>query len=86
MIKPVARINVVPNLPDPLRRLQELAYNLRWAWDHETIALFRRLDRDLWEQTGHNPVWMLGRISLGGAERPRRARRGPPWSGRHRGP
>jgi starch phosphorylase len=63
MIKPVARINVVPNLPEPLRRLQELAYNLRWAWDHETIALFRRLDRDLWESTNHNPVWMLGIIS-----------------------
>ncbi|MBZ0308493.1 MAG: DUF3417 domain-containing protein, partial [Anaerolineae bacterium] len=62
MIKPVAKINVVPNLPGPLRRLQELAYNLRWAWDHETIALFRRLDRDLWEDTNHNPVWMLGRL------------------------
>lgn len=63
MIKPVAKINVVPNLPGPLRRLHELAYNLRWAWDHETIALFRRLDRDLWEDTNHNPVWLLGRIS-----------------------
>ncbi|NWG17085.1 MAG: alpha-glucan family phosphorylase [Chloroflexi bacterium] len=63
MIKPVAKINVVPNLPGPLHRLQELAYNLRWAWDHETIALFRRLDRDLWDETNHNPVWMLGRLS-----------------------
>ncbi len=63
MIKPVARINVVPALPESLRRLQELAYNLRWAWDHDTIALFRRLDRDLWEATGRNPVWMLGLVS-----------------------
>jgi starch phosphorylase len=63
MIKPVARINVVPNLPGPLRRLQELAYNLRWAWDHETIALFRRLDRDIWETCGHNPISMLGQVS-----------------------
>ena len=63
MVKPVTRINVIPNLPEPLRRLQELAFNMRWAWDHETIALFRRLDRDLWEVTGHNPVWMLGLIS-----------------------
>jgi starch phosphorylase len=43
--------------------LRDLAYNLRWTWDHETIALFRRLDRDLWEQTGSNPIWMLGLIS-----------------------
>ena len=63
MIKPVARINVVPNLPASLARLQEVAYNLRWAWDHESIALFRRLDPDLWRATEHNPVWMLGLIS-----------------------
>jgi starch phosphorylase len=62
MIKPVATVSVVPSLPEPLKRLQELACNLRWAWDHETVALFRRLDRDLWEKTGHNPVWMLGMI------------------------
>jgi len=63
MIRPIATINVVPNLPPSLERLRELAYNLRWSWDHETIALFRRLDRDLWEETGRNPVWMLGRLS-----------------------
>jgi len=63
MVKPVTRINVIPNLPEPLRRLQEIAYNMRWAWDHETITLFRRLDSNLWETTGHNPVWMLGLIS-----------------------
>ena len=62
MIKPVATINVVPNLPEPLLRLRELAYNMRWAWDQETIALFRRLDPDLWRATEHNPVWMLGLI------------------------
>lgn len=62
MVKPIATVSVVPNLPEPLKRLQELAYNLRWAWDTETLALFRRLDRELWEKTGHNPVWMLGQI------------------------
>ncbi len=62
MVKPVAIVSVVPNLPEPLQRLQELAYNLRWAWNHETIALFRRLDRELWENTGHNPIAMLGEI------------------------
>ena len=62
MVKPVATVHVIPNLPEPLTRLRELAYNLRWSWDHDTIGLFRRLDRDLWETTGHNPVWMLGLI------------------------
>jgi starch phosphorylase len=63
MVKPVTTVRVVPNLPPSLERLRELAYNLRWSWDHETIALFRRLDRDLWERTERNPVWMLGLIS-----------------------
>ncbi|MFN8528934.1 MAG: alpha-glucan family phosphorylase [Anaerolineae bacterium] len=63
MVKPVAIVSVVPNLPEPLQRLQELAYNLRWAWNHEALGLFRRLDRDLWETSGHNPVAMLGTLS-----------------------
>ena len=61
-MKPVRIFNVIPSLPAPLERLRELAYNLRWAWHHETIELFRRLDSDLWEATGHNPVRMLGEI------------------------
>jgi starch phosphorylase len=63
MVKPIATVDVTPNLPPSLERLRELAYNLRWTWDHETIALFRRLDRDLWDQTDNNPVAMLGLIS-----------------------
>ncbi len=63
MVKPVATINVAPNLPKPLERLKELASNMLWAWDQETRTLFRRLDPELWETTNHNPVWMLGRIS-----------------------
>jgi starch phosphorylase len=62
MVRPVTTVHVIPNLPPSLERLRELAYNLRWSWDHETIALFRRLNRSLWEETGHNPILMLGRI------------------------
>lgn len=61
-MKPVLSFNVVPSLPEPLKRLRDLAYNLRWAWSHDTIELFRRLDRELWESTNHNPVLMLGMI------------------------
>ncbi len=61
-MKPVQVFHVVPSLPAPLEGLRELAYNLRWSWDHETIELFRRLDSDLWESSGHNPVRMLGLV------------------------
>jgi starch phosphorylase len=61
-MKPVHTFAVVPSLPGPLEPLREIAYNLRWAWDHDTIELFRRLDAELWEASGHNPVRMLGMI------------------------
>jgi starch phosphorylase len=63
MIKPVTTISVVPNLPKAIHRLQELANNLRWSWDRDSIELFQRLDRELWRSTYHNPVRMLGSIS-----------------------
>ncbi|HYM06186.1 MAG TPA: alpha-glucan family phosphorylase [Terriglobales bacterium] len=59
----VYNYHVLPCLPARLQCLSELSLNLRFAWDHPTIELFRRVDRDLWEETGHNPRLMLGRIS-----------------------
>lgn len=63
MVKPIATVNVVPKLPRALKRLEDLAYNMRFAWDQDTIALFRRLDPELWETVYHNPVKMLGMLS-----------------------
>lgn len=54
---------VKANLPPGLGALRDLAYDLQWTWTHETIELFRRLDGDLWEEVGHNPVRLLGMIS-----------------------
>jgi starch phosphorylase len=49
-------------LPPELEPLRELAYNLHWTWNYDTIELFRLLDRDLWRASGDNPVKMLGTI------------------------
>jgi starch phosphorylase len=62
LVKPIAKITITPNLPPELERLRDLAYNLRWSWDHDTIALFLRLDEQLWLDTDRNPVQMLGLI------------------------
>jgi starch phosphorylase len=61
-MKPIDTFTVKPSLPESLEQLRQIAYNLRWAWDHDTIELFRRLDEELWEQSGHNPVLMLGDV------------------------
>jgi starch phosphorylase len=61
-MRPSHTFRVIPSLPHKLERLRTLAHNVWWTWNHEAIDLFRRLDRDLWESTGHNPVLMLGTI------------------------
>jgi len=62
MLRPYRTYTVVPSLPPRLSPLHELAYNLWWTWNLDAVDLFRRLDRDLWEESGHNPVLMLGLI------------------------
>ena len=62
-MQPIRTFNVSPALPSRLEPLRKLAYNLHWDWNFETKELFRRLDRDLWESSRHNPVLMLGTIS-----------------------
>ncbi|HEY9635586.1 MAG TPA: alpha-glucan family phosphorylase [Coleofasciculaceae cyanobacterium] len=62
-MQPIRTFNVSPSLPKPLEPLRKLAYNLHWDWNVETKDLFRRLDRDLWESSRHNPVLMLGTIN-----------------------
>jgi starch phosphorylase len=52
-------------LPIPLARLDDLARNLRWSWNHDAIDLFSRLDPDLWERTNHNPIALLDDIDAG---------------------
>ena len=61
-MKTVHSFNIVPAIPEELKCLEELAYNLYTIWDYEIIDLFRRLDVDLWEKTYHNPVKLLGEI------------------------
>ena len=63
MPRPNRIFTVVPSLPEALAPLRELAYNLWWSWNLDAVDLFRRLDRDLWEKAGHNPVLILGSIS-----------------------
>lgn len=62
-MRPIKTYTITPALPPRIERLRDLAYNIWWAWHMEAINLFRRLDRDLWESTKHNPVLMLGTIS-----------------------
>jgi starch phosphorylase len=49
-------------LPEPLQELTMLALDLRWCWHHGTDALWRTIDRELWEATA-NPWLILEAVS-----------------------
>ena len=51
--------NVIPQLPESLEHLRELAYNMWWSWEPTARRLFRELDVELWERSNHNPVRVL---------------------------
>jgi len=53
---------VLPNLPKEMQGLQELTYNLWWCWNHDAIALFRRIDEKLFEKAEHSPVRLLATV------------------------
>lgn len=52
-------IRVIPELPDEIKRLNELAYNLYFSWTPEARQLFRVIDPKLWTTVNHNPVKFL---------------------------
>ena len=49
-------------LPERLNPLLELAQNLRWSWDDRTQEVFRWIDPERWEVSGHDPVRLLGLV------------------------
>lgn len=57
------QVNVKSRIPKELEKLEELARNMWWAWNHEARVLFRSLDENLYKAVRHNPVLLLERLS-----------------------
>ncbi|MHC4778256.1 MAG: alpha-glucan family phosphorylase, partial [Planctomycetota bacterium] len=66
--KTVYRFRVEPDLPESLGFLLTLAHNLWYVWDREALDLLRRIDRELWDEVGHNAVAFIGALSPGRLE------------------
>ena len=62
-MKAIYKYNVLARLPERLKTLEKIAYNLWFSWHHDVAHLFRRMDPDLWDTSKHNPVYMLGNIN-----------------------
>lgn len=55
---------VTPDLPPAISNLSELAGNLWWIWNPDAVELFRRLDRTMWEEVGHNPKKLINSLPV----------------------
>ena len=53
------KIMVNPQLPKKIDKLSKIAHNLWWSWNTEFLKLFKKIDIDLWEKCGKNPVKFL---------------------------
>ncbi|MBW9255511.1 alpha-glucan family phosphorylase [Acidithiobacillus ferriphilus] len=58
----IAPYHLLPQLPESLSGLGELAIDLRWSWSHATDTLWQQIAPELWEQT-RNPWLILQNIS-----------------------
>lgn len=56
-------VHVKSYLPDGLKKLEELAYNICWVWKSDIRHLFREIDIEAWQEAGFNPVQLLNNLS-----------------------
>jgi starch phosphorylase len=61
-VRAIRRFTVRTVLPEALASLEELAINLRWSWHHPTRRLFASISPTIWDETGRDPVALLGAI------------------------
>ena len=57
------KITVNPQLPKRINRLTEISNNIWWSWNSDFLKLFKKIDIDLWEMIGKNPVKFLKSVA-----------------------
>jgi len=60
----VTSFTVLPDTPEALDPLKEIAYNMWFSWNHEARELFMRLDQEYWEKSYQSPINMLCMLPL----------------------
>lgn len=57
------RLIVESNIPESLAALKDISRNIWWVWNNKARELFEYIDEDLWEETAHNPILLLDKVS-----------------------
>lgn len=58
----IKSFNVIPNLPDSLKALDELSTNMWFTWNWDAIMMFVGINEELWHRSHRNPKWILGTL------------------------
>jgi starch phosphorylase len=58
----IKSFNVIPNLPDSLKALEELSTNMWFTWNWDAIMMFVSINEELWHRSHRNPKWILGTL------------------------
>jgi glycogen phosphorylase len=54
---------IMATLPERVRPIRDLAYNLWEGWNDDASELFSRIDPDIWERSNHNSVLLLRTVA-----------------------
>lgn len=57
------KTNSLPEFPERIEGLKDLAYNLWWSWHRPAWHLFRVLNPHAWRDSDHNPIRMLSMLT-----------------------
>lgn len=57
-------LNVKSNLPESVKKLEEIAHNLWWTWDSEAKDMFRHIHPESWKEAASNPVQLLNLLTF----------------------
>lgn len=60
----ITSFTVLPDTPEALNPLKEIAYNMWCSWNWEAVKLFTRLDPECWEKSYQSPINMLCMLPL----------------------
>ncbi|MBM3279590.1 MAG: alpha-glucan family phosphorylase [Candidatus Handelsmanbacteria bacterium] len=62
-MKTLSAFHILPDLPEDLAPLWDLAYNLWWTWNRDLIRLLYQIDPEAWISSGRNPLRFLSSLS-----------------------
>ncbi|MDA3927903.1 MAG: alpha-glucan family phosphorylase [Prolixibacteraceae bacterium] len=57
------KLIVESNIPERLSPLKEISRNIWWVWNNKARDLFEYIDNELWEESAHNPIVLLDKVS-----------------------